>query len=461
MADICVVGGGPAGSSVAYRLAGLGYDVCLIERDIANRPQRGASLPATILPLLEMIGARASVEAAGFSRCGRSAVWWSEAQPSVHDLPQPALHVDRRQFDRLLLESARQNGVCVLHPAHAPLPERLEGGGWRVRVVQAGVPTTIIARFLVDASGGTLQRRRRRVSAPLLALQAEWACAPRRNESCLEAGTSEWFWCGPLREGRSVAAVFVDPKRLTDFADIAAAYRELLARFRLIHRCGLREVVGAVSACDASSRFAQEPAGLDFVRVGDACLSLDPLSSQGIQTAIASGLQAAVVANTILRRRANSTAAVAFYEQAQRERCARHATKTARLYAERGALTDTPFWRERAAHEDEANTFEGETRRLDPGIRLHVSRLATIESVPAIRGDTIETTGAVCHPALARPAAFLGDVALVPLIRQIGCGETAGAIVAAWSACLSFDRSWQLLDWLWHRRIVVPLGASG
>src|ERR1700681_230367 len=32
VADVCVIGGGPAGSTTAHRLASLGHEVCLIER---------------------------------------------------------------------------------------------------------------------------------------------------------------------------------------------------------------------------------------------------------------------------------------------------------------------------------------------------------------------------------------------------------------------------------------------
>jgi NADPH-dependent glutamate synthase beta subunit-like oxidoreductase len=65
-ADVCVIGGGPAGSTIAHRLASLGHEVCLVERDAAPRPHIAASLPATILPLLEVIGVRERVEGEGF-----------------------------------------------------------------------------------------------------------------------------------------------------------------------------------------------------------------------------------------------------------------------------------------------------------------------------------------------------------------------------------------------------------
>ena len=300
------------------------------------------------------------------------------------------------------------------------------------------------------------------MSAPLLALYAEWATATGGIEGRVEAGENGWFWCTPIDRERSVAAVFVDPKRLSGAAreDIATSYRELLTRFRLFHAAGHRRMIGRVGACDASSRYAEVAAASDFVRVGDACLSLDPLSSQGVQTAVASALQAAIVANTLLRRPADAEAAIQFYRDAQRERRRQHAAKTAGFYRERTAVCDQPFWHQRATFDESANAFELETDRLVPTVRVRVSGLARTESVPVIQGDFIKTRRALTHPALERPVAFLNEVELVPLLRQIKLGQTAGSVVEAWSANLSFDLGWRVLNWLWHRRIAVPLNSA-
>ena len=64
-------------------------------------------------------------------------------------------------------------------------------------------------------------------------------------------------------------------------------------------------IEGAVKACDASSRYAEEPVGPSFVKIGDAAFTLDPLSSQGVQSAIASALQASIVVNTFAKYPAN------------------------------------------------------------------------------------------------------------------------------------------------------------
>lgn len=467
-ADVCVVGGGPGGSTAACRLASFGYRVCLLEREAIPEARSGASLPSSILPLLEVIGVREQLEAAGFLRPERIVVWWADARPTVRSLPGlPGFHVDRCRFDDMLLRNAEASGVMVLRPAHAMRPQRLHGGGWQVPVRHDGSRKEIVAPFLVDASGSRalLPGRRIRTAPPLLSLFAHWDAPDRKQiEGCVEAGDSEWLWYAPLGGGRSVAAAFIDPKRLsgTSRANIEGVYFELLRRFRLFREDEAGRIAGEVTACDASCRHAGQAAGTDFVRVGDANMTLDPMSAQGIQSAVVSGLQAAAVINTLAKQPAHAADAIAFYKDRQTEKVLQHATKAAAFYQERAAVSDQPFWRQRAAAAapDIAPPPALETRQLEPACRIELSRLSQIEPMPVMRGDMIASTPALRHAALDRPVAFLSEIELVPLLLRIRSGETAGSLVQAWSDRISPDKGWTMLQWLWHRRIVVPTGGS-
>jgi flavin-dependent dehydrogenase len=462
-----VIGGGPAGSTAACRLASFGYRVCLLERDAVPEARSGASLPSSILPLLEVIGVRDRLERAGFLRPERIVVWWADARPSVRSLPGlPGFHVDRCRFDDILLRNAEAGGVMVLRPAHAMSPQRLHGGGWQIPVRHDGSRKEIVATFLVDAAGSRalLPGRRIRSSAPLLSLFAHWHAPDRKQvEGCVEAGDNMWLWYAPLGSGKSVAAVFIDPKLLSGRSrtNIEGIYFDLLRRFRLFREDEAGRIAGEVAACDASSRHAEHAAGPDFVRVGDANLTLDPLSAQGIQSAVVSGLQAAVVINTLAKHPAHAADAITFYKDRQTEKVSQHTASAAAFYQERAAVTGGPFWQQRAAAAvRDIAPPPLETRRLEPACRIELSKLSRIESMPVMQGDMIASTPALCHAALDRPVAFLSEVELVPLLRQIRSDETAGSIVQAWSDRMSPDLGRNMLQWLWDRRIVVAVADS-
>jgi flavin-dependent dehydrogenase len=464
--DACVVGGGPAGATTACRLAALGLDVCLVEQDASPRLRTGASLPSSILPLLDVIGVRDRVADAGFLRPERSVVWWSTPDPVIGSLPgPPGFHVPRDRFDELLVRNAQADGVAVLRPARATRPRRRSGGGWQIELDHAGTTKEVFASFIVDATGARplLPGRRLRLSPPLLSLYAHWQGVGREvTEGRIEAGEDAWLWWAPLRAGRSVAAVFVDPKRLSGMrrTDIDRLYLELLRGFKLFRDDRAGRMAGGVTACDASSRYTLPAAGPDFARVGDANMTLDPMSSQGVLNAVASGLQAAIVINTLARHSAHAGEAIDFFQARQTEKALRYAAKTAAFYGERAAVCDWPFWRERAIASADAPAPAPESSRLEAGCRLELSKLARIESVPTIQGDRIASAPALRHAALERPVAFLHDVELAPLLQRIRSGQTADSIVQSWSTRMPPDLGWQILSWLWQRKIVVPVGAS-
>src|SRR5262245_31219449 len=99
-ADVCVIGGGPAGAALAIRLAQLGHRCVVIERRDSHAngewfTGRGETLVPGALPLLDALGVRRTVESAGFLRSSRTLVAWSDPPAWSERLPQPGFQVDR------------------------------------------------------------------------------------------------------------------------------------------------------------------------------------------------------------------------------------------------------------------------------------------------------------------------------------------------------------------------------
>jgi 2-polyprenyl-6-methoxyphenol hydroxylase-like FAD-dependent oxidoreductase len=120
--DVLVVGGGPAGSTLAAFLARAGVSVHLLERDSFPRYHIGESLIPQVLDVLEESGALAAVEAHGFLRkeggvfrWGRKETPWSfyfdEARSRYRHTY--AYQVIRSEFDQLLLNHARNCGATI------------------------------------------------------------------------------------------------------------------------------------------------------------------------------------------------------------------------------------------------------------------------------------------------------------------------------------------------------------
>ena len=117
-AGVCIAGGGPAGTTLAIRLARLGHRVVLVDRGRARPGHLGESLTAGVLTQLDLLGARDTIERAGFAefRCLRTA--WQDGTAAWREFDGEAgLLVERARFAAVLRDVARACGVRVLEPA--------------------------------------------------------------------------------------------------------------------------------------------------------------------------------------------------------------------------------------------------------------------------------------------------------------------------------------------------------
>jgi flavin-dependent dehydrogenase len=123
--DVIVVGAGPAGSATAGFLAARGWHVLLLDKARFPRDKIcGEALSPGALPVLERLGARSDVEAAGTSLAGAS-IRASDGSlcegryPVVEGLPPRGVAIERMQLDPLLIEAACRRPGVIFEPGTA------------------------------------------------------------------------------------------------------------------------------------------------------------------------------------------------------------------------------------------------------------------------------------------------------------------------------------------------------
>ena len=462
--DIAVVGSGPAGAVAALELARLGHNVSLLERATFPRSHVGESLPPGIWTILDDLGVRPRIESAGFLRPRRAMVRWAQASTwEKHLAGELGLQVDRGLFDKILCDAAVAAGARLVQPARVMRPVHHGPQFWSLPVWYQGCLSTLSARFLIDASGKRSLWRvgKRRMSAPTTAIYAYWhQTALQGPETRVEAGDNAWFWGAPLPDGRVNATVFVDPQRCAAHArhGLTPFYESLLNDSMLLRGCLAGRRVSEVQVCDAASYTATSVVGADWVKVGEAAFGIDPLSSQGVQTAMYTGLQGARVAHTILRKPANTPAAMAFYEARRAEMVARHQAIASRYYREQYQFCPAPFWHRRSLSEEESvGTVSWAQPASSPALHdtIAVSEATSITQTPVIQDAYITYHPALTHPALDRPVAFVQGAPVVPLLRFVGQGRSVRELLDRWSQEMPVSRAGDMLQWLWTRGVLV------
>jgi len=457
--DVCVLGGGPAGSAIAKLLSDLGYRVLVIEKHPFPRPHVGICLADATSSLLSHIGVHPSVFGDGSMRRVDTLVKWEASESSVSR--QPGIHVDRGRFDQLLLRNAARSGAETLQPACVKALRVADDDGWRIDVSTSNEHMRIYARFVVDALGRSsrLISRRVRYAPPLFAMHSTWDLLERPDyDGFIEAGENAWLWIATLNDRRAMVSAYTDPKLASNCGRyrLDDLYQSQISRFSCLGRLKLDRMIAEVKGCDASGRYTENPVGQNFICVGDARLSVDPMASQGVHLALSSGIQAAAVVNTLLRDSSNSEAALAFYRDRQLEQMEMFSIQTATEYAKGAIRFASQFWHERArGAQSMLESVFGQPEPLANDQELVVCPLARLLPTPILGNDLVGIEQALHHPALKRPVAFLDGHRVVPLLRAIAHTTTPKRLLGVWQNRVPRCTGRQILEWLWAKGVIV------
>jgi len=458
-ADVVVVGGGPAGAAIANRLAALGYGVVVVEACRFPRPHVGESLHRHALGLLEPLGVLNEFMSAGFLPTRGSYVHWG-GEAGVRNTGE--FQLDRARFDELLLRAAARSGARVLQPARIQEFVRASPGCWEMTAEVDAATLRLGARFLVDAAGrrGLLPGSRIRLGAVTMALHARWPnIAMDRADTLVEAGDNQWYWAGRLPDRSVNVMVFAEPERVRrSDQSIGMAYLQLLRMSPMLSGWLVGPAPLDVQACSATASRVAEPVGEDWIKVGEAAIAYDPLSSQGVQQAIASGLQASAVANTLLSHASSQLLAGDFYRARVDESAAQHAYAVAQFYEQQMRYTPTPFWIERSRKRDVVE-LGADGHRAEPAgglpveILLAVNPLAQWLEQPVVLQDRIVAMPALTVPG-RRPVVWIDGEPINELVENLGPPATANRLVERISRRVGARRAYHIVLRLWRTEVL-------
>ncbi|MDO9074912.1 MAG: NAD(P)/FAD-dependent oxidoreductase [Rubrivivax sp.] len=337
--DVLVVGGGPAGATIATLLARQGRHVVVLEKAHHPRFHIGESLLPANLPLLDKLGVREQVAAIGMPKWGVDFSSPQHAHPSAlafgdaWDKSMPmAWQVRRADFDDILFRNARASGA-VTHEGCRVKRVDFDADGASVDAVQDdGTTQRWRARYVVDASGrdtllaqqnGWKQKNRKHDSA---ALYGHFSGAQRQSGRL--AGNISifwffhgWFWFIPLADGSTSVGAVCWPHYLKSrekplpafFADTIALCPALQQR---LHGATLMD--GRIYATGNYAYSADRCAGERFLMLGDAYAFIDPVFSSGVYLAMVGAFEGADVVAAALDRPAQAPAARRRFEHVMR-----------------------------------------------------------------------------------------------------------------------------------------------
>jgi flavin-dependent dehydrogenase len=366
--DVLVAGGGPAGSTLSLLLARAGCSVALLERTCYDEFRVGEPLPPGAVPRLIRLGVWDA-----FLRTGPTVVhgvqssWGTSELDSSSFLGHPFLngwHVNRSRFDAMLCAEAANAGTRVFSRTTVGAVQRDRQGTWSVETTSPQGRLHLRAGFLVDAGGrsGCLHKRlgvRRQSVDRLVGIAVPWKGEYSDGvlPSLIEARPQGWWYSAGLPSGRAIAIFFTD-------AELCA--REGFARpesLRLLLDES-RHTRQRFEGCPISTKVQVFPAGThllvraagdSWLAIGDALIGRDPLSSSGIDFALASAKRAYDLLHALAVGASDS---LDTYNAEVRSDFETYLSQRNSYYEMEDRWPDLPFWQRREKDSSRNASFE-------------------------------------------------------------------------------------------------------
>ena len=326
--DVAIMGGGPAGATLAARLAReTNLSVAVFESEFFPRDHIGETFVHTIVPSLQESDVLAKVLASecyvkkggGFYSWDAKRPWATYFEHGLHERDgyvRWAIHCNRPEFDHILLTHARDSGAEV----YEGTPVNAVSRSGDITTLDLGVNGEARCRIFVNSSGRTssttITGERQFLSKyrniaiwnhivggrPAQTLPGEWNIFRERNLSPVGSLAFEdgWFWYIPVPkviQGKRVVthslgvvtdpSVLSDPKkRFTDPKIFMDTARRVPLLGELIQNAQL--VSDKFLTAPNYSRISERMCDWDKreIRIGDAAYFVDPLFSSGVHFAL-------------------------------------------------------------------------------------------------------------------------------------------------------------------------------
>jgi flavin-dependent dehydrogenase len=309
--DVTVIGAGLAGMAASLHLAKAGFRVVCIEPETGVRQPVGESLDWASPDLLSALGLPAEdlIHAGiatykhgvtlqlgeGEAKDFRPAPWVAQAPFHV---ALRTIHVDRMRLDRALQDLIVRRGVQVVHDKGL----KVERTGKRIRAIQTASGARFTSPWYVDASGSFTSLLAREFNLSAVAYGPRKVClwsyfaAPPAQEGTtiymdpVRGEYQDWIWEIPIGPNTLSVGYVTTGEAMKKGRDAGIAvediFRGQLARFGRLASLLQSEPATVPKVTSFSCRTYRRVTGPNWVIAGEAASMLDPITSNGVTSAL-------------------------------------------------------------------------------------------------------------------------------------------------------------------------------
>ena len=404
MRRVIVVGAGPAGVASAILLKRLGYDVEVVGPISCTSRLEGLS--PRVLEGFRLLGCQEVVDAMG-PMWSRTSLWGgNEVEVNGEYVTDRAI-LDSTLIDELESRQIDHRNWSVRHL------EFKEGGC----VLTGDDPSrTLSCDFIVDARGRTAPKRGRVLAAgPANVALAQRARIPEwkgQRKTLIEPFESGWAWSSIDRDGVINLQIFTTKSAVESLtrSNLSGLYKRLCRRLPQHSRL----LSGATPLTQVSVRGCQSTLrsniiGPGYICIGDAAMTVDPLSGHGIFEALSSAFAAVPVINTVLQHPEREDLARNYYRSRASSIFKQRKNSCVEISLAESRWQERPFWL--AQQEWTGSIFDDDA--LAPGF----------VSKPVVENNLIVERSVFVGSAHPRGVRFVDEIDLHKLYSEIKRSE--------------------------------------
>ena len=387
--DVLVLGGGPAGYSTSIQLAQLGYSVIVLEKTNYTNVRVGEIITPDSIVSLRTIGVLNEFYSQNYSKCHYEKTIWETCDPVIKDfISNPysnGWQVNRIEFDKMLLKKAIDVGVNVILNCQFSLKDSVNysTNQWNISLEHKKA-LNITSKFIVDATGrkSIFSKKigsKRVIYDKLLGIfgyfyNSEDVRVNNNNHLVIEAVENGWWYIADLPDNKIVVCYLTDPniwRRLKSKS--TGKWLNLLHETKFIQkRIHNLKFEKSPNIVPAYSMITKPLIGKNWLAVGDAAMSFDPLSSQGVNKALKHGILASEVIDKVFK---GDFKAIDKYEELLSNEFEEYLQHLTFYYCIQMRFEKSEFWNKKFL-----NSFEREKISLDPNVELLLNSTINVKA---------------------------------------------------------------------------------
>lgn len=310
---VVIVGAGVAGLTAALVLAKHGLQVAIIESKNTQTAKMGECIQASILNTLDKLGLRKQFEHDNhFQLQGYKVHWDAHGLYERNLLATPSgtgWLLNREKFDGMLVKAARLAGVDIYCQSKLTALDEVKNSelgyqnSWKLDIVSSEKKWRLEVPFIVDATGrarnitrqlDTVTQKSDNLVACFCRIEHSQSSTLTNQQAVIQSSEQGWWYLAPYSAQHASLCYFTNPdltlpKSAEQIFNMAMQNKELKHH---LTGCAVPfehnfKVIPAYSSCLESC------VENNWLAVGDAACSYDPLSSYGITSAMGSAFYAA------------------------------------------------------------------------------------------------------------------------------------------------------------------------